>query len=317
VKHAEYATATLIAALTGLALSAQNAAQQPAGPVIRANVRQVLVPVVVTDQKGHHVTDLKQSDFKLFEDGVPEEIVAFRTTADFTDPEVGQAAGLRNRNGPERSQGSGTQSGTPRRTYLICVDALHSTFPNFNRVRDAIDKVLKREESSESQYTLVTLGRQLRIVQDYTSDASAIAVATRSPSFQKAFQDREVANTAISVQQFSELMRSYCAACPCQSNGGGSQLSMCTSIKLRIQALLLSFGERTYAQNRNFLAQLDGLVRATENRPNSRTIIFISDGFNRFLAANCMPFCRAMPQKIEPLSSTHGIWNQKSRASSN
>ena len=44
---------------------------------IKVDVRQVLVPVVVTDREGHHVTGLTQADFKVFEDGVEQKIVGF------------------------------------------------------------------------------------------------------------------------------------------------------------------------------------------------------------------------------------------------
>src|SRR5215469_8899199 len=59
--------------------AAQGAAGNPANTdsVIRVNVRQVLVPVVVTDKKGHSVGGLTPSDFQIAEDGVPQEIVAF------------------------------------------------------------------------------------------------------------------------------------------------------------------------------------------------------------------------------------------------
>src|ERR1700677_1024589 len=50
-------------------------AQQDA--TIRVDVQQVLVPVVVTDKKGHHVSGLHKSDFRIFEDGVQQEIAAF------------------------------------------------------------------------------------------------------------------------------------------------------------------------------------------------------------------------------------------------
>src|SRR5260370_4579067 len=43
---------------------------------IRLDVQQVLVPIVVTDKKGHHVSGLRKSDFKVFEDGVQQEIVS-------------------------------------------------------------------------------------------------------------------------------------------------------------------------------------------------------------------------------------------------
>ena len=50
--------------------------------VIKADVRQVLVPVVVTDKKGHHVLGLKADDFEVSEDGTPQKIVAFSTSSD-------------------------------------------------------------------------------------------------------------------------------------------------------------------------------------------------------------------------------------------
>ncbi len=50
---------------------------QPPSPTIKVDVRQVLVPVVVTDKEGHHVTGLTRADFKVFEDGVEQTITAF------------------------------------------------------------------------------------------------------------------------------------------------------------------------------------------------------------------------------------------------
>src|SRR5579872_4681072 len=56
-------------------------AQSPDRPVIRVDVRQVIVPVIVTDSKGHHVTGLKASDFRILEDGEPQQVVAFSADA--------------------------------------------------------------------------------------------------------------------------------------------------------------------------------------------------------------------------------------------
>src|SRR5580698_4135381 len=72
---------------------AASPASQSNLPVIRANVRQVLVPVVVTDQKGHYITGLKISDFQVLEDGAPQTIVGFGTSA---DPSVSTEADVSN-----------------------------------------------------------------------------------------------------------------------------------------------------------------------------------------------------------------------------
>src|SRR5689334_6872457 len=51
-------------------------AQQPQAP-IRVQVNEVVVPVTVTDEKGRFVSDLEQSDFKIFDQGKEQTIRYF------------------------------------------------------------------------------------------------------------------------------------------------------------------------------------------------------------------------------------------------
>ncbi len=253
------------------------------GPVIRANVRQVLVPVVVTDSKGHYGTGLKASDFQVFEDGVPQGIVAFSTS---TDPSTSFPDTTR----PDSSQGALAAIAaapapveTPRRTYLICVDVLHSAFGNFARVRAALGKFFQQEHSADSQYALIALGREFTVIQDSTRDPAAVLAAIQSKQFMKVIQDSEAASLAIDAQQFTNLMqKDYCAHCACDAYGATTDGPGCPGAKGRAQLFLTSSGERTSVLNQNFLRGLEKLVTATASMPTTHTIVFISDGFNRF-----------------------------------
>jgi VWFA-related protein len=289
---------SLSAGLFALALAslAQDLEQQQPVPKITANVKEVLVPVIVTDAKGHHISGLKRSDFQVSEDGVPQQIVSFRTTVDAAAaeaaPETGPAAVAPAGTAAKPAPRPAPASSPVRHTYLICIDTLHSSFASFGRVKDALLKSLRQERGTDTQYALMALGRDLAVVKDSTTDAAAIVAAIASKSFAKMIQTSEAANTAIALQQFGALMQSYCSVCACDSNGatgykGTSQGAQsdgpgCPAVKGRVKAFLFSFEERTYLLNRNFLRQLNELVRATASMPTSRTIIFISDGFNRF-----------------------------------
>ena len=48
------------------------------GFTLRRNVDEVVLNVTILDEGGHLVTDLKQEDFKIFEDGVPQTIASFQ-----------------------------------------------------------------------------------------------------------------------------------------------------------------------------------------------------------------------------------------------
>lgn len=47
------------------------------GQTFRVEVREVIVPVTVTDEQGRFVTGLKKEDFRIFDEGVEQEILYF------------------------------------------------------------------------------------------------------------------------------------------------------------------------------------------------------------------------------------------------
>jgi VWFA-related protein len=256
-------------------------AQSPE-PLIRSDVRQVLVPFVVTDQHGHHVSDLKASDFQVLEDGRPQRIVAFTTSMGAREPEPlpipDAPAGVRSTSPANPKTAAAPE--VPSRSYLIVVDTLHSSFANFGRVRNALAAFLAAEHTVDSQYALIALGREATVVQDSTRDTAAIMNAVRSSKFLRMIQDSEAANVATTADRFPPLVAAYCGACGC--NGRGAAICVAQP-KIAVQQFLTAFSERTMLLDREFLRQLKEIVRATADMPiSSRTIVFLSDGFNRF-----------------------------------
>ncbi len=265
-------------AFPGLLFVSVLASAQPS-PAIRSEVKEVLVPVVVTDGHGHHVLNLKASDFQILEDGKPQRIVALSTESSAGVPfSMDQAAAAK------AVQVAPRGADSPRSTYLILVDTLHSSFANFGRVREALGKFFEKEQATDAQYAVMALGRQLKVVQDSTRDVREALAAVRASRFSNLILDSAANNLAIAADQFTALMRQYCSFCLCESAGqtGGKEMGECSGSKVRVEAFLNSFAERTFPLNQDFLRQLSEVVKATATMPTSRTVILISDGFNRF-----------------------------------
>lgn len=62
----------------------------PTNEVIRTESKLVLVDTVVTDKKGHYVTDLTQGDFKVFEDNKEQTVTSFSSESDPARQTAGQ-----------------------------------------------------------------------------------------------------------------------------------------------------------------------------------------------------------------------------------
>jgi VWFA-related protein len=267
----------------GLMVTALSFAYTTAGrgqTTIQANVNEVLVPVVVTDKAGHHVTGMHASDFYITEDGVPQDLVSLTTSTSANElVSVPHSRSVRANTSASNAE---AVSSSPKRTYLICIDTLHSSFSNFGRVRKALQKFFDTEEAGDSQYALFALGRQIQVIQDSTRDPATILAAIASKNFMKTVNQTESAKLAHEVQQFTYFMRDiYCNRCACEAYNT-TDTPGCLAAQSQLRGYLLGFSERARILDENFYQALQTLVTAIESMPTTRTILFISDGFNRF-----------------------------------
>ena len=245
-------------------------AQQSDAPVIRVDVRQVLVPVIVTDGKGHHVTGLKASDFHILEDDAAQEIAAFST--DTSQAALGAAPVARRAERPPGSTAAAPESAG--HTFVICIDALHSAFANSVRTREALTRLFEKEKPSEVQYVLLSLGRQLQVLQTATSNPAAILSRLHSPAVQPALGGSDAATLRSELNDLKNRMYDFCKGCNCTSPRDCATQAQALKLSLDGQA------EHWALLREQFLAQLKSVVEELAKLPAGRTLILVSDGFS-------------------------------------
>ncbi len=256
---------------------ANNASQAP-GTVIKVDVNQVLVPVVVTDKRGHSVTGLVADDFEVLEDGEPQRLTAFSTENDLSVTTLQTGSPL-----PAPSIAMIPQ-GAARRTYIICLDTLNSSFGNLAGVRSALEKLFKREEGSDSKYALVALGRQPMVLRDLTRDPNEILTALESKQLTKEIGLGENGNMAQQETELSLKLQDYCERCPCAGQpapggGGSGSGQVCEGKRNGLEVWAGRASEERSLFDRNFLGDMKQLVNNLAGQPGKRILILISDGF--------------------------------------
>jgi VWFA-related protein len=279
VTAVSYAVAAFV---TAAAFGQATQQDQAAAPdiTIRTNVQQVLVQVVVTDKQGRRVTDLKTSDFEVLEDKVPEKIISLTTGLEATVMEIRGEPQVRQTMGKTGNVATHLTEARVRTTYLICVDALHSSFANFSRVRSALSKFFKQEQRDASQYGLVVIGREPVMVQPFTTDPREVLESVRGKEFLKAIRENEAAALNADVANVKQMADDYCGACPCGPTAPpGNVKGLCSARKAGIQAFVDGTAERTAALTRSFLKQLQEVIGQLSALPASRRLLLISDGF--------------------------------------
>ncbi len=162
---------------------------------IRVDVQQVLVPVVVTDKKGHHVSGLRASDFRIFEDGVAQEIASLSS-----DTEAPAA-----------------EATAPRHTFVICIDTLHASPANAPRMRQALESLFEKEKPSGAQYVLIAIGHQLQVLSPASANPLALLVKIRTAAFQNALAGMDAGFLAAQVQNVRSRMDAFCKRCACNA----------------------------------------------------------------------------------------------------
>ncbi len=246
-------------------------------PSIRVNVREVLVPVIVTDKKGHHVTGLKASAFQILEDGVPQTISAFSTDAAPSAAQLLASADAP----PADASGPAAQTGTGgglRQTFVICIDTLHTAMADSARVREALRQVFEKEKPAGAQFVVVGIGRQLQVLRTATSDPAAVLATLRNPAFQPALGGGDAAELTSELNDLKNKMFDFCRRCA--ACGSPKAVHACDADIQNIKGSLDGEAERWAALDRMLLAQLRSVVDEVAKLPTGRTLVLVSDGFS-------------------------------------
>jgi len=145
---------TLVLALWPVFLSralgkGQRGQQEPQRPdVIKVNTALVTVPVVVTDRYGQFVTGLSRNDFRLQENGEPQQIASFSSTE------------------------------APFNVALL-IDTSRSTRNKLGAIRKAALNFVKQLQPND-RVLVVTFDEKVNFLGDFTSDRREIERAIRS-----------------------------------------------------------------------------------------------------------------------------------------
>ena len=253
---------------------------EPAG-TIKVDVRQVLVPVVVTDAAGHHVTGLRQADFHVFEDGVEQKITAFSVESSGV-PQIQPAAKDSAVPPPAAAASAPTAPPTsapkPRRTYMILLDTLHTSFLHFVTAREALVKLFHEEHSEDTQYVAVALGVSPEMVINVTHDASAVLAVLESKRMQKIWADGQMGGVQPEMERFRRQLSDLRYACD-QANQDEALQVKCAAGLQQASQQARQIAELDRAVTTGFLRQFRSLVAQLARARDRRTIVLVSDGF--------------------------------------
>ena len=238
---------------------------QAASETIRVDVRQVIVPVVVTADDGHFAAGLKQADFKVLEDGVEQNISSFAVESAGLHADLTMAE-------PKTQQRSTPQPAGPRRTYLICVDTLHSSLSTFAQVRQSLIKLFRSERKGDSQYAIIAAGVTLQVVQNMTTDPDAVLHALEDRGFQKLFQGSRTGSATAEMEQFERTLSETRVACDTRDPS-------CEQRRAALPSFASGIAEADRFQTTNYLTNLRSLVEQLGRAGTRRTMILISAGF--------------------------------------
>lgn len=243
----------------------------PSEATIKVEVRQVLVPVVVRDKKGHHVSGLTQADFHVFEDGVEQKISGFSVENAGVAVPAPPAA-------PEPSPGIAAPAAAApkpvpiRRTYLICIDALHTQFANLMHIRQALSKLFQTEQAGDAQYLIVSVGTSMQVIENSTTDPASVLKIVDSKDFEKLFLGSRKSSMESDLRDFRRLLDEARSACDAGDPA-------CRSLKSRLPGEANRIEEQDRMYTRTFLSQFRSLIAQLARGSGRRTIVLFSDGF--------------------------------------
>jgi VWFA-related protein len=244
---------------------------QTTGITLQVNVNKVLVPVIVRDQQGRSVSDLKKEDFQLFDNNKPRAISAF--TVEQNCAPKGSAAG--------NAQTASTTSAAPPHCFIVLLfDDLHLSFVDLENAKKAGEKALDGLLEGSNQVAVLSLSG--KVASGLTRDRAKLQEAILSLKSQGDYL--HINEVCLKIGYFQAWLMEFpqeaeafrdaamqLIACGASSDPQDAE----RAARLIAQRIVKVMG-RDYVES---FSAIDEIVRRMATLPGQRALILISPGF--------------------------------------
>jgi VWFA-related protein len=273
------------------------AQSEPPQPSFKTEAAEVVVDVIVTDRKAHHVPGLTAADFKLFEDNTPQTISLFTAPAARAGRQQagdGRAAAIAN---PATQPAAPEQAPAPQFITLVMdLGDLHQE--NLKRACDAASKFAEKTIASGNRIAIYWVDSRLRLGVPFTQDTQKALdllkrLSARASSGRFTARDRERTEDEID-DLFTNVYPETLQGGPplaknLDSNGGGKgsrptpeqQMQMETQQE-QMRELNMLRSWLTIAsslQARAVFVALRAMAVAYRELPGRKSVVVFSEGF--------------------------------------
>src|SRR5580704_8470593 len=174
IQHVSWAKRTLTTALALMLAGTSVVSQDTTDYTFRSKTELVLVNVTVRDRNGNPVRDLKREDFTVLEDNKPQQVISF--DLENTDAVVSTAAteAALLRPAPTKNADVATVLTTrplkDRRLIILFFDLSAMQPDEIDQAVTAAQNYVDKQMVPADLVSVVSLGSQLSVNQDFTSD---------------------------------------------------------------------------------------------------------------------------------------------------
>jgi len=275
-------------AVAGQSSNEKELATQDVQSTFKVQVQRnmVLVRTIVRDANGRPVSGLKKEDFRLFDNGKPQEIDQFAVESS-ASAAVSARATEKEPEGEASSERPAADS-IPRKYQALYFDDVQMAFQDIVYARDAAERYLTATLTPAGRVGIFTSSGQGAL--DFTDDRSKLHEALfnlrpRPVYFQEsnACPDISAYQAYLIVDQHDTeaiaIATNEYFQCNCSSLPAQAQQSCISQAPMAIDGDATSVMETGETQNVQVLRGLEQVVRRTSVMPGQRSVIFLSPGF--------------------------------------
>jgi VWFA-related protein len=232
-----------------------------------ANVRRVLVDVIVTDSKDEPVTGLPKEQFEVFEDGHPQPLTSFDEHAGLPDMSALQAKLPPNTfsNLPMAKAGDAAN--------ILLLDALNTQMSDQSNVHAQMIKYIKGIHPG-TRLAIFTLSTRLRFIQGFTGDPAVLMAAVNG---QKSAGNPQLSHLLQTSSETDADNRLAAQMLEMAASTGSAQIAASAAALQQFQAeVALS---RTDDRVLTTLEAMQQLARYLQAIPGRKNVIWFSGSF--------------------------------------